>query len=157
MNDELDQVAEQWKAEGHHDQRTVDKKVEAMNAPPPAAPVVPAAPVAPPADPELVKIAAVAWSMLDRLIVGLAAAQLGAEIGPKLALKPSEVAELAEPTAKVLEKYIPDFLAKMTTTPEGVLLGTVAMVYGVKVAGLMLLPDAKPPAPDAPIQAPAAA
>lgn len=132
----LEQFAEQWRAEDAHDARKVAAKVDAMNAPaeaPPAAEALPAA------APELVQLSAGVWSVLDRLICSAA--------GADFRLTPDEVAQLAAPTAAVVAKYMPDVLQRLTSTPEGVLLGTVAIIYGPKAAAMLMAPPPAPPAP----------
>lgn len=132
---QLEAVAQQWQAEGHHEQRASEKKVEAMNAPAAA----PAEPVTPPPDAELVKIAAVAWTVIDRLVTGYA--------GAPFKLQPDEIKQLAEPSAAVLGKYLPDLLKRFSDTPEGLLVGAVGLVYGTKLAGVLLFPAPAEPEP----------
>lgn len=141
---ELDQFATEWRAEEAHDARKVADKVAAMQEPAAAAPGAP--PEAVPA--ELVKLSAGLWSVLDRLIVSAA--------GAEFALKPDEVAQLAEPTAAVVAKHMPDVLQRLTSTPEGVLLGTVALIYGPKAAAMLMAPSSAAPAA-APVPSEAAA
>lgn len=132
---ELHQFATEWRAEEHAEQRKTDAKVAAMSEPAPEG----APEAVPPAVPgELVQLSSGLWTVLDRLITGMA--------GAEFALRPDEVAQLAQPTAAVVQKYMPDVLQRLTSTPEGVLLGTVALVYGPKAAAMLMAPAPAAPA-----------
>jgi hypothetical protein len=100
----------------------------ALNPPPPAPAAAPAAPEAPGVklNPKhLHKLATVLLTVSDRIIV--------AQAGKAYALTADEKEEIAGAAVPVIEKYLPSALGWLVTTPEGVLLGTVAIVYGSKL------------------------
>jgi len=134
----MQDAARQWLAEEQLEAHRAAEPVRRLEAQEAAAA---APPEARPPDANLVKLAATAWAIADRLVVSLAGAQF--------ALTAEERAQLAEPTAAVLEKHLPDVLERLATTPEGVLLGTISLVYGAKAAGAFLAPAAAPEPPAA--------
>lgn len=89
----------------------------------------------------LKKLATALLGVCDRIIVGQA--------GKEFALTPEEKSEIADAAVPVMAKYLPQALGWLVTTPEGVLLGTVGIVYagklGVDVMGLADTQDATPP------------
>jgi hypothetical protein len=94
----------------------------------------------------LKKLATALLGVCDRIIVGQA--------GKEFALTAEEKSEIADAAVPVMAKYLPQALGWLVTTPEGVLLGTVGIVYagklGVDVMGLaQATEDTTPPAPGA--------
>lgn len=128
---ELSAVASEWRAEEAQVAAAAAKKVQALEPEAPPAPAVPA---------ELQQLSAVAWTIVDRLVV--------AQLGAAWATTEAEREQLAGPTAALLHKHMPDVLTRLTTTPEGVFLGTVALVYAPKaLAQLTAPPPAAQPEP----------
>lgn len=111
---------------------------EQAHGPMHGAPQAPQPPQIPPA--QLKKLASALLVVCDRIIVGQA--------GEAYRLTKEEREEIAEAAAPVIQKYMPAAFGFLTT-PEGVLLGTVAIIYGTK-AGI----DVMGLAGDAPTETP---
>ena len=130
---EQERAALEWLAEEAHAARAVDAKVAELQAPPPAPPQTPeqaaqaaqAAQLAAVVEAQLPKICGVAWAIVDRLVQSMA--------GSELALTAEERAQLAEATVPVVNKYLPQGMGWLTTTPEGALVMTAGMIYGFKM------------------------
>jgi hypothetical protein len=147
---EQERAALEWQAEEAAAARGVQAKVDALNEPT-AAPQTPeaqaqaaqAAQVAAVLESQIPKLCSVAWAIVDRLVQQMA--------GAEFALSPDERKDLAAATVPVVQKYVPQGMDWLTTTPEGALALTAGMIYGMK----FLAPPA-PPATPAPVAAPEA-
>ena len=154
----LEQIATQWRAEEHATQARAAAQVEALQAS-----EAPAAPQASPSDAKareeaekarqleaaaaaaLPMLCAIAWRMVDKGVQSFG--------GAHCAATEDELQQLATLTVPVLDKYLPGGLAAVLKTPEGVLLGTAALIYGVKM--LQGAPVVSPPTPPAAPPSPA--
>lgn len=134
----LEQIATQWRAEEHATQARAAAQVEALQAS-----EAPQAPAATPSDAKareeaekaqqleaaaaaaMPMLCAVAWRMADKAVQSFG--------GAHCAATEDELQQLATLTVPVLDKYLPGGLSALLKTPEGVLLGTAALIYGVKV------------------------
>lgn len=158
---DMKQAGQEFLAEEHADQARVDAKVEAMNeaaAPPvdaspspssePPASSPPAAAAPPAVDDAAMKAqlaaaaviaqkilphaGAIAWGFIDTLVQKFA--------GKQYALTPDELHTLTVGTTPLINKYIPQDILKWLETPEGLAIGTVVYVYGLKYAAVQGVP-----------------
>ena len=138
---EMQRAALEWQAAEHHEQARVERQVaelqDAENPAPEQTPEQAAAQqTAAVVSAAMPQLCTALWRVLDRVV----AQNL---LGPQCAATGEELAELGRLTVPVLEKYLPGALSQVLTTPEGVLLGSAALIYGSKML-------AAPPAPAAP-------
>lgn len=133
----LEQIATQWRAEEHATQARAAAQVETLLASeaPPQAPTPSDAKAREEAEKAqqleaaaaaaMPMLCAVAWRMADKAVQSFG--------GAHCAATEDELQQLATLTVPVLDKYLPGGLSALLKTPEGVLLGTAALIYGVKV------------------------
>lgn len=142
-------AALEWQAEEAAAARGVQAKVDALAAdgtpaPSPAASPAPdaaaaqAAQLAAVVEAQLPKLCGVAWGIVDRLVQQFA--------GAEFALSAEERQELAAATVPVVTKYVPQGMEWVTTTPEGALVLTAGMIYGMKALTAPAKPATETPA-----------
>ena len=147
-------MALEWRAQQAHEQRRVDAKVEALNedsdptgqhdgsphGQPAGAATAPQGESGPAFDLSEVEVSALAWTLVDVMVVKF--------MGARFALDDAEKMKLAVATVPVLKKYFPE---GVQLAPEFALAAVGVAVYGPKLLSPAPSPAPSPASPSGPV------